>query len=158
MKWKKYQRMLKSYLDRTDEILSCFFFSFSLRLLASSLSSNLKNSLKMHFSISFWFPLEQAPPQTQILRPLYNQSPERIKKIFHVSSFSRKSLLALLLQPSPSETSTTTMAKWSCPGLRVSCMKLHRSWSSHSSKVLPTPPGNQKIPFGAIDKRNNNKH
>ena len=65
---------------------------------------------------------------------------------------------ALLLQPSPSETSTTIMARWSGPRLRVSCMKLHGSWSPHSSKVLPAPLGDQKIPFGVIDKSNNNKH
>ena len=44
---RKYKGVSKSYLDRTDKLLPCSFFSFFLRLLIGSLSSSLRKNLHL---------------------------------------------------------------------------------------------------------------
>ena len=59
---RKYKRMPKSYLDQTDKLLLCFFFSFSLRLLTGAHSSCLKFSSKPLFNLFCPFLSLFAPP------------------------------------------------------------------------------------------------
>ena len=64
-----------------------------------------------------------------------------------VSSFSRKPLPAPLLQPSSSEASTTTMARWSCPRPKATHRMHEASW-----KPVPTRPRCCKLLSGGKKK------
>ena len=76
-------------------------------------------SLKLPFSFLYF---SQAISNFSLLEPLFNLSCS-LFKLFVSPLFllSRKPLTAPLLQPSSSKASTTTMARWSRPRLRVPC-------------------------------------
>ena len=116
--------MPKSYLNRTDELLLCFFFGFSLRFLTGAHSSSLKFSSEPFFNLS-------CPSLSLFAPPLFPSSPASHYP-FHCSLFKEDVITVNHHHIEPC----------SLPHIHAAC-----SWQKgvpHSFKMLPTLPGSEK--------------